>query len=507
MDLFCWNWRSSVLLVAVLALSVSSYAQLTASGDDQTRFLEVRRRQIELKEQRAEFERVQRLASEGLISAAELHKAQVSVDVAQLNYQEAVLALLTLQPRISIRRAVKIQTPDGRRFVDLTVANLTPTFDDSQFRLLNNFEGADPIPPELRRRDVRDIFISLRDVGEDPGTARGTTIALPYETHLDELPYGQTKQLRFQLLKDVSSVTVSTTYKGRTQEFDVQLEQAETATAVNLASNQISLEADLGSAAVFSLRLERSTVDQRTFQLKLVNLPHQISYSFLDPSTQARLSQISFSPGISQQQLELRLFLPERAGDSVPIDSPIQFWALVMSPDQSGRFDEGRTYGATEIEDSRVGNIRLEVIPRGVGRIEVAANSLFSEIQVGQRVDASLTVRNTGTRRLDNIKLRAEYPLNWNVEINPDIIPALDINQEQAIHMILSPPSDVPVGDYEVRLRTECSAYNRPVPTEDKVYRVSVKARPNLLGTLGLVGGLVLLVIAVVIFGIRLARR
>ncbi|MEJ2079659.1 MAG: NEW3 domain-containing protein [Acidobacteriota bacterium] len=507
MDLFCWNWRSSVLLVAMLALSVSSYAQLTASGDDQTRFLEVRRRQIELKEQRAEFERVQRLASEGLISAAELHKAQVSVDVAQLNYQEAVLALLTLQPRISIRRAVKIQTPDGRRFVDLTVANLTPTFDDSQFRLLNNFEGADPIPPELRRRDVRDIFISLRDVGEDPGTTRGTTIALPYETHLDELPYGQTKQLRFQLLKDVSSVTVSTTYKGRTQEFDVQLEQAETATAVNLASNQISLEADLGSAAVFSLRLERSTVDQRTFQLKLVNLPHQISYSFLDPSTQARLSQISFSPGISQQQLELRLFLPERAGDSVPIDSPIQFWALVMSPDQSGRFDESRTYGATEIEVSRVGNIRLEVIPRGVGRIEVAANSLFSEIQVGQRVDASLTVRNTGTRRLDNIKLRAEYPLNWNVEINPDIIPALDINQEQAIHMILSPPSDVPVGDYEVRLRTECSAYNRPVPTEDKVYRVSVKARPNLLGTLGLVGGLVLLVIAVVIFGIRLARR
>jgi hypothetical protein len=507
MDLFCWNWRSSVLLVAMLALSVSSYAQLTASGDDQTRFLEVRRRQIELKEQRAEFERVQRLASEGLISAAELHKAQVSVDVAQLNYQEAVLALLTLQPRISIRRAVKIQTPDGRRFVDLTVANLTPTFDDSQFRLLNNFEGADPIPPELRRRDVRDIFISLRDVGEDPGTARGTTIALPYETHLDELPYGQTKQLRFQLLKDVSSVTVSTTYKGRTQEFDVQLEQAETATAVNLASNQISLEADLGSAAVFSLRLERSTVDQRTFQLKLVNLPHQISYSFLDPSTQARLSQISFSPGISQQQLELRLFLPERADESVPIDSPIQFWALVMSPDQSGRFEESRTYTAQEIETSRVGNIRLEVIPRGVGKIEVAANSLYSEIQIGQRVDASLTVRNTGTRRLDNLKLRAEYPLNWNVEINPDIIPALDINQEQAIHMILSPPSDVPVGDYEVRLRTECSAYNRPVPTEDKVYRVSVKARPNLLGTLGLVGGLVLLVIAVVIFGIRLARR
>lgn len=507
MDSYRSNWRSCLLLVAMMAFSGLAHAQSAGSGDDQSRFLEVRRRQIELKEQRAEFDRVKQLESEGLVSSAELHKAQVSVDVAQLNYQEAVLSLLTLQPRISVRRAVKTQTPDGRRFVNLTVCNLTPTFDDSQFKLLNNFEGADPIPPELRTRDVRDIFISLRDVGESPSTVRGTTIALPYETHLDELRYGESKQLHFQLLRDVSSVVVSTTYKGRTQEFDVQLEQAETGTVVTLASNQISLEADLGSAATFSLRLDRTTVDQRGFQLKLVNVPRQISYSFLDPVTQARLSQISFSPGISQQQVDLRLFLPERADESVPIDSPIQFWALVMSPDQSSRFDENRIYTREEIEAGRAGSIRLEVIPRGVGRIEVAANSLFSEIQVGERVDAALTVRNTGTRRLDNIKLRAEYPLNWNVEITPDIIPALDINREQTIHMVLSPPSDVPVGDYEVRLRTESSAYNRAVPSEDKVYRVSVKARPNLFGTLGLVGGLVLLVVAVVVFGVRLARR
>lgn len=488
-------------------MSALAWPQQAGSSDDQAHFLDVRRRQIELKEQRAELDRVQRLASDGLVSSAEVQKAQVAVDVAQLSYQEAVLSLLTLQPRISIRRAIKIQTPDGRRFVDLTVTNLTPTFDDAQFQLLNNFEGADPIPAALRTRDVRDIFISLRDVGEDAGVARGTTIALPYETHLDELPYGESRELHFQLLRDVSSVTVSTTYKGRTQEFDIQLEQAETDTAVTVSSNQISLEADLGSAAAFSLRLERSTVDQRSFQLKVVNLPQQISSSFLDPATQSRLSQISFSPGISQQQIELRLFLPERSDDAVPIDSPMEFWALVMSPKEASRFSEPRVYGREEIEASHVGAIRLDVIPRGVGRIEVAANSLFSEIQVGQRVDATLAIRNTGTRRLDNIKLRADYPLNWRVEIDPDIVPALEINREQSIRLNLIPPADAPVGDYEVRLRTECSAYNRPVPSEDKVYRISVKAHPNLLGTLGLVGALVLLVIAVVVFGVRLARR
>ncbi len=504
----CASWKPSlVLLLALFSLVAVTIAQSANSGDDQSRFLEVRRRQIELKEQRAEFDRIQNLAAQGLVSSAEVQRAQVAVDVAQLNYQEAVLSLLTLQPRISVQRAVKTQTQDGRRFVNLTLTNLTPTFDDAQFQLLNNFQGADPIPAELRTRDVRDIFISLRDVGEGPGTARGTTIALPYEIHLDELRYGESRELHFQLLRDVASVVVSTTYKGRTQEFDVQLEQAETGTVVTLSSNQISLEADLGSAASFALRLDRTTVDQRSFQLKVVNLPHQISYSFLDPATQARLSQISFSPGVAQQQLDLRLFLPERADDSVPIDSPIQFWALIMSPDQAARFEEEREYSRQEIEAGRVGSIRLEVIPRGVGRIEVAANSLFSEIQVGEPVGASLTVRNTGTRRLDNIKLRAEYPLSWRVEITPDIIPSLEINREQVIRMDLVPPADVQVGDYEIRLRTESSAYNRPVPSEDKVYRVSVKARPNLIGTLGLVGALVLLVVAVIIFGVRLARR
>jgi hypothetical protein len=503
------NWLAWLLFVC--CLWHLGMAQQSPISDEQRRFLEVRRRQIELKAARAERQRTQELFQQGLKSRTELDRAHTTVDTAQLNYQEAVLSLLSLQPRLSVRQAVKYQTNDGRKFVRLTVENLTPTFDDAQFQLLNNFEGADPIPDELRRRDVRDIFVSLKASGQsDAGnqtTSRGTTIALPYEMHIPELKYGQSKWLEFQLLRDVSNVVVTSSYKGQTQELDIQLQQAETENVVSVTSTQISQEADLGSQATYDLRLERSTVDVRQFQLRVLNLPHQISYSFVDPASQARLSQLNFPAGVTQQTLGLRLFLPERADDRVRIDQPLEFWAVVMAEPPAQRFQAERLYSPSEIEQSRAGRVRLVIIPRGVGRIEVSAASLFSEVQTGETVETNITLRNPGTRRLDNIKLTTEYPLNWRVEVRPDIVPALDINREETVTLKILPPPDVPVGDYEVRIKTESYAYNRRVPSEDKIYRVSLKAQTSLWGTAGLIGGLLLLVIGIVVFGVKLTRR
>lgn len=489
-------------------------AQQSAISDEQRRFLDVRRRQIDLASARAALKRTQELFKLGLVPQTDLDRAQTTVDTAQLNYQEAVLTLLTLQPRLSVKQAVKHQSKDGRKFVSLTVENLTPTFDDSQFKLLNNFEGAEPIPDSLRTRDVRDIFISLRATGDVPApgaaaetAARGTTIALPYEVHIPELKYGESKSMEFQLLRDVNSVVVASTYKGQNQENVVQLEQAETENVVNISSTQVSQEADLGAQVTFDLKLERSSVDVRQFQLKVVNLPHQISYSFVDPTNQARLSQLNFPAGVTQQMLGLRLFLPERSDTQVVIDQPLELWALVTDQAQGQLFQQERVYSSAEIEQSRAGRARLMVIPRGVGKIEASAASLYSEIQTGETVETNITIRNTGTRRLDNIKLTAEYPLNWHVEVLPDIVAALEINRESAVKLRIVPPADVQVGDYEVRLKTESYAYNRMVPSEDKIYRVSVKAQTNIWGTAALVGGLLVIVIGIVIFGVKLTRR
>ena len=248
-------------------------------------------------------------------------------------------------------------------------------------------------------------------------------------------------------------------------------------------------------------------MDVRQFQLKVVNLPRQVSYSFVDPATQARLSQLNFSSGVTRLTLGLRLFLPERPDEQVRIDQPLEFWALVLDEAQAATFREDRAYADADVQASRAGFARLALVPRGVGRIEVSAPSLFSEVRAGEAVEASLVVRNTGSRRLDNVKMTAETPINWQVVIDQPMIPALEINAERTVRLRIQPPPEVGVGDYEVRLKSESYAYNRLVPSEDKVYRVSVKARTNLVATLGLLALLVALVVGIIVAGVKLTRR
>lgn len=500
-----------MLTVAVL-LVIGTFAHsssLAQQEDEQRRFLEVRRRQLELQSARKQLERSQKLAAQGLVPQSETDRDRAAVETAQLNYQQALLSLLDMQPRISVRSAIKTQDREGRKFVRLVISNLTPTFDDSQFQLLNNFEGADPIPEALRTRNVTDIFVSLRDPGGETGTQRlaNATISLPYEIHIPEMKYDEEKKLDFQLLRDVDSVTVALTYRNQTREIPVQLEHAAGESEIQVSSSQFSQEADLGGQATYNLQLERPSVDVRAFQLLVVNLPHQISSSFIDLQSQARLSQINFPAGVTKQTLGLRLTLPERADEQVQVDKPLELWALVLDEAKASRFAAEQRYTAAQLAAAGSGRVKLVVIPRGVGKIEVAAASLLSEIETGQNVETRITVRNTGTRRLDNVKLSAEYPLNWRVEITPVIIPSVGINSEEIVSLKIVPPPDAGVGDYEVRLKTESFADNRRIQSEDKVYRVSVKAKTNLFSTLALVGGLILVVIGIVVFGVRLARR
>jgi hypothetical protein len=487
-------------------------AQTPPGGDEQSRFLEVRRRQVELQAARTRLEQHERLFADALISKTELDRARTELEIAQLNYQVAVLALLNLQPRVTVREAVKYEAEDGRKFVRLTVVNQTPTFDDSQYQILANFEGAAPIPPELRTRDVRDVYVSLRDTGERPATAegdgrRGVTIGVPYEQHIPELAYDQSKTLTFQLLRDVQSVVVAVFYKGQEQQIDVQLQQAATESPIAITATQIAQEVDLGTEASYELLLDRPSVDARSFELRVVNLPRQISTSFVDPRTGARLSELRFPAGVTQQLLQLRLFLPKEGDDQVRIDEPLPFFALAMTPEEAAHFQGDGAYALDAVKASRAGYVALTVTPRGVGRIEVSARSLFSEIVAGEAVGTELQVKNNGSRRLDTVRFTTEPPFGWRAEVAPASLPALAIGEEAHVRLAITPPADVPAGDYEVRLKTESYAYNRPVPTEDKIYRVSVRSRVNILG-ISLVVALLLVVLGgIVVSGIKLTRR
>lgn len=505
--------RSAAVLFLFLMLTAAAAlaAGPTRGETEQSRMLEVRRKQVELQSVRSELARKQELFDQRLVSKAELDGVKARLTGAELDYQEAVLALLTLEPRVSVRRALKVQAPDGRRMLQLTLVNLTSAFDDSELKLLSNFDGSSPIPEAFKTRVLRDLFVSVRDTGSADASGRqatrGIVIGMPYEVHIPELRYGDSHTLTFELLRDVDSVLVNISAKGQAQEIELQLEQAETGGVAQVSSTQISQEVDLGGQATYELRLERSTVDVRSLQLKVVNLPRQVSYSFFEPQGDARVSQITFPAGVRQLNLKLRLFLPDRSDEQVKIDQPLAFWVVAVGSTEADRFAAERSYTPQEITGSRAGALRFEVIPRGVGKIELAAESLFAETDPGRPVSTTFKLTNSGTRRLDNVQLSVEAPMNWRVELSPQSVPAIDPHREQNVQLRIAPPNDAAVGDYEMRIKTQSYAYNRLVPSEDKIFRISIKAQSKAWLMGGVLGTLLLVAGGAVAAGVKLSRR
>ncbi|HEX9974674.1 MAG TPA: NEW3 domain-containing protein, partial [bacterium] len=320
---------------------------------------------------------------------------------------------------------------------------------------------------------------------------------------------GKTAAADFGLLRDVESLQISLNYGGRKDQKNIYLEKDASANIVDITSSQFSQEADLGSQANYDLTLERFSTSDDVYRLLVFNLPRQISYDFMDSQTNARLSQVKFTQGVNIKKLTLRTYLPERDDEQVVIDKPLVFYAMVLSRVQSEEMGELDPYNTTvkELDKLQGGRVRLELIPRGVGKIEVRAPSLYHEITVGDSVMMNITVKNNGSRRLDNIKVSTDNPLHWRSVIQPDLIKTIDPEKEQIVHLTFIPPSDVGVGAQEVRIKTEALADNRRVETEDKTVRIQVEAKTPILWTAVLILLLIGLVVGIVVFGIKISRR
>jgi uncharacterized membrane protein len=191
------------------------------------------------------------------------------------------------------------------------------------------------------------------------------------------------------------------------------------------------------------------------------------------------------------------------------MDKPISFFVLVIPRDQAARLGDstGRIWTQEDIEKMGVGFVRLELLPRGKGKLLVRAPQLFSSIKSDGVVDMTVTLFNEGSRRIDNIEVSVDQPLNWKKEIQPSVISSLEIGAEQQVHFRFIPPSDISVGRYDMRLRTSGMSDNQPVNGEDKTITIEIQAGANIFGTILVVLSIVGLVTGMVIFGIKLSRR
>jgi hypothetical protein len=492
-SIFCF------LLCGSFPISLCCQEPIGSKEEVRFKILEVQKAYYKLDEERARYERAKGLLDKDLISREEFNEIEAEYKTADINYTRSLLDLLYDQPHVMVEEAVKYQSRDGKRRVKLTIKNTSgESFDLASL----------PIPKEndlfkdLQWRNLNNVFVSLR-LGD-------TIISQPYEVMIPVLRYNHSQTIDFGLLRDVDEVVVTVSFADRVITKKVYLQKDSSANIVSVVSSKFSQEADLGKTATYDLSLERFTAEDNVFKLWVANLPRQINYEFIDPKTNAKLTQIKFTEGITTQDLLLKLYLSERADKDVQIDSPLEFYVLVGNEEYDENLtlsNDGLELDPAVIQQMQVGWVQLELIPRGVGEIEVKTLNLYHEIDPGENVAMNIVVRNTGTRRLDNIVIDTDLPYDWRSSISPDIIEALNPDKEEEVRITFYPPEGLGMGDYEAKIKTNAMANNRPVETEDKRVRFHIRSETNTVGNVLLGLSIIGILLALVIFGVRLSRR
>jgi uncharacterized membrane protein len=116
-------------------------------------------------------------------------------------------------------------------------------------------------------------------------------------------------------------------------------------------------------------------------------------------------------------------------------------------------------------------------------------------------------LKNTGSRLVESVRLAADIQPDWRATFTPELVRSVAVDGEARVRLVLAPPKDIPVGDYDVKVRTVALSADRQVETEDKTVRVHVTQPAGWVGTLLLVVLLVGLVAGIVWFGLKLTKR
>lgn len=491
-------FKITLLLASMYAYHAASQVNYN-QRDDQYRLLGLKRAKEAYEYARAEYEQKQKLFEKNLISKLELDRSRNLFADAEVNYQQSLLAVLFEKQYVAVAKAVKYQNKDGRKHVRLRLENTSGGGAD--FKKLINLD--DELFRSLQPDVVNDVYISLLNDAN-------AIISQPYEAKIEQLRYGEPVEIDFALLQDLDAVMVNIVYgNGSQRSPKIYLQKDASVNRVLVQSEQFSQEADLGGSATFDLTLELFSGTTNIFKLEVVNLPPQINRSFSDPVSRARLSQFKFTGSTNTRRAALQIFLPDRPTPEVTIDKPIPFYVLVIPNDQDETLGEVRTKQWTpeEIAVLNVGYVRLELLPRGVGKLLVRALQLFYSIKPSEAVAANLEVVNEGTRRMDNVAIEVDPPLNWSKQIEPPLIQSLDIAEEKRVQFKFTPPNDVSAGRYEFRIRTTALSEDKPITGEDKTVTVEVQSEANIWGMAFIITSILAVVAGIVIFGIRLSRK
>ncbi|MDB4913772.1 MAG: Alpha-galactosidase, associated protein, partial [Gemmatimonadetes bacterium] len=441
--------------------------------DDQYRYLGMMRARAELRKATEEYDRARALADRGMLSPAELSDRRVAFERVRVDYLQQSLATLLAAAHLVINQATKQRYADGSLAVVVRVQSVSAqSAADEKARALIDTSLEAALQPDV----IPTVFVSLKS---ESGLS-GVVISRPYEQLVRNLRIGETRDIRFTLLKDVSDAVIVMAYADKVEERRVWLDNAGLSGSVSLRAAQFSLEGDFGAPVTYDLVLDRSNGGTAAMRLGTEGLPRAVRYEFRDPDSKARVIQVRFPDGQNTKRLQLALTLPSASEDA-------------LAPDVALKFSVTATPGDSVAHGIRMTPSRadLELIPRGVARVELRTSSLYYETSPKDSVMTDVTVRNVGSRALDRLTVAVDPASGWNARSEPAEITRLGLGESQIVRLTLVPKGSVPVGDYENRVRVISRGTDRRLDNEDKIIRVRVASAFGMWATVALLLALV----------------
>ena len=189
------------------------------------------------------------------------------------------------------------------------------------------------------------------------------------------------------------------------------------------------------------------------------------------------------------------------------------FFALVTEPSEYGPINDLKArYGDDPVPEEEVkalksNYVKLELIPKGIGKLEVLVSNRYQEIKVGEDMELRVEFLNRGTVAVQNIKAALDVAYEWQAEADPPLIKILDPDQRQSLIVRAQPPADIAVGNYELGIEAQGQVGTEDVESLEKNITIHVGARSNVAGNTILIGILVLLVVGIGLASIRISRR
>jgi hypothetical protein len=465
--------------------------------------LETRRAQMNLDNARSEMKRAsndleetQGLYDEKVYSKDDLNKAKQAYERAVLAYTKATIDLektrldfLNSATLVTILEAKKYRTDDGEVMASVTIRN------DSDLRKACVIMGKNPRPSDAELADLE----SLLKVDNIIVTLRGTL--------------GQEAKLDYVLLDtDLNVVTVTIEFLGVVRPYTVFLKKEALQDLPTMTSTQYAQQGELGTKIRYDLELELLSRTDQSFSLSVLNLPPEITFAFLDPSSNARITQVKFTRKIWKQRLDFEVAVPEKLPQDM-VDSSISFHLLVAHKrHQKAIYELSKKHRDSKIPAEEIAKIQAEkveliLIPKGTGKLDLIIGNSFKEVQQNAPVTFKFNVMNSGTLALRRVTPELELPIDWEGSLEPAEVELLEPDKKRTIEATITPPPGVTVGEYALTIRCDGHAGIETVEAEDKDFNVRISPESNVTATAILVAVLIGLVLAIAIASVKISRR